>query len=154
MGSDVEDLRCSFCGKQKSEVWRLISGQQGMICDVCVRRLAEPVAERGTPRRASPGRVVTEAEFASMVGPAGVPMIALDDFDLEQEVLGLFSSEVARRYRCIPINRAGASLIVALADPADRVTISALRTLVGTNVEVVEATAEAIERALDRYYPG
>lgn len=30
-------LRCSFCGKQNSEVMKLIAGPQGIICDECVQ---------------------------------------------------------------------------------------------------------------------
>src|SRR6266849_3712505 len=43
----------------------------------------------------------------------GVPAINLAEFDIEPEVIGLVSRDVATRHRVIPVNRAGSSLIVA-----------------------------------------
>lgn len=35
-GPNVEDLRCSFCGKQQDEVRKLIAGPGVFICDECI----------------------------------------------------------------------------------------------------------------------
>jgi len=45
---DSQTLHCSFCGKTKAEVQRLIEGSdQVFICDECVLLGAEILAEEG-----------------------------------------------------------------------------------------------------------
>lgn len=39
--ADDPQFRCSFCGKSKTEVRRLIAGPQVFICDECVALCAE-----------------------------------------------------------------------------------------------------------------
>ena len=45
--NDSTTLSCSFCGKKKSEVKKLIAGENGHICDVCVKLCAELLTEQG-----------------------------------------------------------------------------------------------------------
>ena len=40
-----EEIRCSFCGKTRDEVNKLIAGQGVYICDECVRICDEILAE-------------------------------------------------------------------------------------------------------------
>src|SRR5262249_38490999 len=42
---EFEANRCSFCGKSKAEVERLVAGPKVYICDACVDLAAEIVAE-------------------------------------------------------------------------------------------------------------
>ena len=42
---EFEAIRCSFCGKPKAEVERLVTGPKVYICDACVDLAAEIVAE-------------------------------------------------------------------------------------------------------------
>ena len=46
-------LRCSFCGKDETEVLKLVAGPRVYICDVCVatasRMMNEPRDETPTP---------------------------------------------------------------------------------------------------------
>jgi hypothetical protein len=44
-GRTVSGLDCSFCGKNRSEVRKLIGGQGGSICNECVALCNELVAE-------------------------------------------------------------------------------------------------------------
>src|SRR5262244_1983502 len=82
----------------------------------------------------------------------GVPSINLSDFEIDQEVLKLIPKDVAKKHLCIPINRAGASLIVAMADPSNIFAIDDLKFLTGYNIEVVVAAEAAVEEAITRYY--
>jgi len=43
--TEFEVNRCSFCGKSKAEVERLVAGPKVYICDACVDLAAEVVAE-------------------------------------------------------------------------------------------------------------
>ena len=54
---DVDDFHCSFCGKRRREVRKLISGPRVFICNECVVRSREiigpapPVDESRQPER-------------------------------------------------------------------------------------------------------
>ncbi len=50
--SDMDDLSCSFCGKSRREVRKLISGPKVFICDECVALCNEIIARED----ASPGK--------------------------------------------------------------------------------------------------
>jgi|tagenome__1003787_1003787.scaffolds.fasta_scaffold13949386_1 ATP-dependent Clp protease ATP-binding subunit ClpX len=44
---DVEGAACSFCGKGRPEVRRLIAGPQVWICDGCVRLCHDALGSSG-----------------------------------------------------------------------------------------------------------
>ncbi len=82
----------------------------------------------------------------------GVPAISLKDFDIEEEVLKLIPKTTAEKHQVVPVNRAGASLIVAMSDPSNIFAIDDIKFLTGYNVEVVVASEQAIKEAIDKYY--
>jgi type IV pilus assembly protein PilB len=82
----------------------------------------------------------------------GVPSINLNEFDVDQSVITLISNDVAQKYQLVPINRAGSTLIVAMADPSNIFAIDDIKFMTGYNVEVVVATEASIKAAIDKYY--
>jgi type IV pilus assembly protein PilB len=82
----------------------------------------------------------------------GVPSIDLSEFDPDPVVVQLISSAVAQKYQLVPLNRAGATLIVAMADPSNIFAIDDIKFMTGFNVEVVVAAEAAIKDAIDRFY--
>ena len=82
----------------------------------------------------------------------GVPSIDLDDFDVEDSVLGLVPEDVATKHNVVPVNRAGSNLIIATSDPSNIVALDDIKFLTGYSVQAVVASEEAIRRAIDRYY--
>lgn len=82
----------------------------------------------------------------------GVPSISLKEFEIDEEVLKLVPREVCEKYLLIPVNRAGASLIVAMADPSNIFAVDDLKFLTGYNIETVVASEVAIREAIERYY--
>jgi type IV pilus assembly protein PilB len=82
----------------------------------------------------------------------GVPAINLAEFDIEPEVIALVSKDVAVRHKVVPVNRAGNSLIVAMADPSNILAIDDLKFVTGYNIEVVVAAEVGINQAITRYY--
>src|SRR3954471_20595511 len=82
----------------------------------------------------------------------GVPAINLAEFEIEADVIALVSKDVANRHRVVPVNRAGSSLIVAMADPANILAIDDLKFVTGYNIEVVVASEVAITASLEKYY--
>ncbi len=82
----------------------------------------------------------------------GVPSISLDEFEIDPDVIALVPKDVARKHTAIPVQRAGSTLIVAMADPTNIYAIDDLKFLTGLNIEPVVATDAAIEEAIVRYY--
>jgi len=96
---------------------------------------------------------IEESELTTFLSKQyGVPSINLSDFEIDPEVIKLVPKEVAEKHQVIPVNRAGASLIVAMADPSNIFAIDDLKFLTGYNIEVVVASDGAIKQATERYY--
>jgi len=117
---------------------------------------------RGEQRR-SGGRLATqlarlgyleESELTNFLSKQfGVPSVSLEDLEeIDQDILDLVPRDVAERHLCLPINRAGQSLIVAMADPMNIFAIDDLKFLTGYSIEVVVAGEQAIREAIDQYY--
>ena len=96
---------------------------------------------------------IQEEDLAEAISSQyGVPTITLADFDVDIDVIKLIPEEVAQKHTILPVNRAGATLIVATADPANIFAIDDVKFLTGYNVEVVVAAEESIRRAIEKYY--
>ncbi|MCB0219250.1 MAG: type IV-A pilus assembly ATPase PilB [Chrysiogenetes bacterium] len=97
--------------------------------------------------------LVEESELTSFLSKQfGVPSINLSEFEIDEEVIRLIPHDQAQKYKLIPVNRAGATLIVAMADPSNIMAIDDIKFVTGYNIEVVVATEQAIEEATERYY--
>ena len=62
------------------------------------------------------------------------------------------SPRFLRQFRCLPIALQDSSVTVAMADPLDFETLSAIRTFTGLRVDPVLASEQEILDAVDRYY--
>ena len=82
----------------------------------------------------------------------GVPSINLSEFEIDESVIKLVPSEVVQKYQLIPINRAGSTLIVAMADPSNIFAIDDIKFMTGYNVEIVVSAENSIKSAIDKYY--
>jgi len=122
----------------------------------------EQLTEAVDESRRSGGRIgysltklgyIEESELTNFLSKQyHVPSINLNDFDIDDEVIALIPKDVSQKHRCIPINRAGSSLIVAMSDPSNIYAIDDLKFLTGYNIEVVVASEVAVEEAFHRYY--
>jgi type IV pilus assembly protein PilB len=61
---------------------------------------------------------------------------------------------VAQKYRIMPINRAGATITIAMVDPSNIFAIDDIKFMTGYGVEAVVATEGAIVEAIKKYYGG
>jgi type IV pilus assembly protein PilB len=97
--------------------------------------------------------ILDEQELTSFLSKQyGVPSINLSDFEISPDVLQLVPAELAKRHQLLPVNRAGATLIVAMSDPSNIYAIDDLKFRTGLNIEVVVASEVAIDEAITRYY--
>jgi type IV pilus assembly protein PilB len=96
---------------------------------------------------------VQENQLADFVSQQyNVPSINLSEFEIDDSVIRLIPEDVAVKHCVLPVNRAGSTLIIAIADPANIFAIDDVKFLTGYDVEVVVAAEEAIRRAIDSYY--
>jgi type IV pilus assembly protein PilB len=81
-----------------------------------------------------------------------LPSINLNDFEIDNDVVKLIPKDVARKHMVMPVNRAGATLIVAMSDPSNIYAIDELKFLTQYNIEPVVAAEAAIEESIQKYY--
>ncbi len=84
----------------------------------------------------------------------GVPYVDLSKFEINPAVIKHIPAEVAQKYRIMPINRAGATITIAMVDPSNIFAIDDIKFMTGYNVEAVVATEGAIVEAIKKYYGG
>ncbi|KAA0895239.1 type IV-A pilus assembly ATPase PilB [Oryzomonas rubra] len=82
----------------------------------------------------------------------GVPAVNLSDYDIDPAVIKVIPQEVVQKYQLIPVNRAGATLIVAVSDPSNLFAIEDIKFMTGYNVEMVVASESDIKNAIDKNY--
>jgi hypothetical protein len=83
-----------------------------------------------------------------------VPVVTVDNYEPDAEVLGLLTKELCVKHKILPLARSGAALIVAMADPTDAGAMAAIRRVTGLNAEPVSASEAAITSAVMRLYRG
>ncbi len=81
-----------------------------------------------------------------------VPSINLGEWEVSNEVIALVPAELAKRHQLVPVSRAGATLIVAMADPSNIYAIDDLKFRTGLNIDVAVASEIAIDEAYVKYY--
>ena len=82
----------------------------------------------------------------------GVPSINLSHFEIDPNVLKLVAPEVARKYNILPVNKTGATITIAMADPTNVFAMDDIKFMTGYNVEPVVASEAAVMNAIARYY--
>ena len=82
----------------------------------------------------------------------GVPSINLQEFDIDAEVLKIIPKEVVIRHQVIPINKAGNTLIVAMADPSNIYAIDDIKFITNFHIDIVVASEQQIAEAIEKYF--
>ena len=82
----------------------------------------------------------------------GVPSINLSHFEIDPSVIKLIPADVARKYNILPVNKTGATITIAMADPTNVFAMDDIKFMTGYNVEPVVASELGIKAAIDNYY--
>lgn len=82
----------------------------------------------------------------------GVPSINLQHFEIDSSVIKLIPGDVARKYNILPVNKTGATVTIAMADPTNVFAMDDIKFMTGYNVEPVVASELGIKAAIDKYY--
>lgn len=98
---------------------------------------------------------VKEEDITSLLSEQyGVPAIHLEHFDIDESVLKHIPADIAQKFLLIPIERTGAVLTVAMADPSNVFAIDQIRFLTGYTIEPVVASEASIRKAIEKCYGG
>ena len=84
----------------------------------------------------------------------GVPYVDLSKFEINPGVIKHIPTDVAQKYRIMPINRTGSTITIAMVDPSNIFAIDDIKFMTGYNVEAVVATEGAIVESIKKYYGG
>src|SRR5512137_336207 len=96
---------------------------------------------------------VKEEDITSLLSEQyGVPAIHLEHFEIDESILKHIPPDVAQKYILIPIERTGATLTVAMADPSNVFALDDVRFITGYQVEPVVAAEASIREEIGRYY--
>lgn len=83
MSKYKENIRCSFCGKDKRDALMLIAGIDGHICETCVEQAFEIIGEELKVKKTQPGKSKNNATgLPSSITPAEIKSF------LDQYVIG------------------------------------------------------------------
>src|SRR4051794_23262401 len=121
----------------------------------------EEALEEGAIRGTRIGKVlvergwVTEDEIAAvMAEQSGLEILRLDPEEFDLAALSLLPERTVRGLGAIPVTFDGeGTVVIAVSDPTNVLTIDALRMAIGFNVRLVVALASEIDAAIARFYP-
>lgn len=150
-------------GEQAKEKPRLRLGDELIECGLISHdQLKIALLEQKTTNDAL-GKVmvklgfVTEEVIRDVLGSSlGQESIDLENIVIDPDILAMFSESMCRQLKAIPISFEAdkKSLVVAVADTFDVITLDKIKAKLGRNVDVIAklATENQIESAIDRLY--
>jgi len=82
----------------------------------------------------------------------GVPSVDLKDMEIDEAVLKIIPSDIARKYTILPVSKAGATVTLAMIDPTNVFAMDDVKFMTGYRVEPVVASESALRAAIEEYY--
>jgi len=99
------------------------------------------------------GHTTEDKIFLHLARQLDIPYMSLKSQRIEQEVLKLVSSEMARKYNIIPIDKIGKLITIAMSDPLNDEACALVEKMTGLRVQKMVSTKGDIVEAIERYYP-
>ncbi len=87
-----------------------------------------------------------------MASAVGAEVVSLRDREFEPAVVASLSSNVARMYRCVPVDKKDGVLYVALAEPLDPARADEIAYSAKCDVQICVADPSEIDKAVERLY--
>jgi len=110
---------------------------------------------RGTPLRkilAEKGFLSEEKLLSLLSNQLYIPLIHLERYKFDPEIIKLIPERMAKQYRLIPLSKMGNSLTVVMADPLNIFALDDLKAITGCSVDIVLATEDEILKVIDAQY--
>lgn len=97
--------------------------------------------------------LVNEQQITSALSKQyGVPAIDFAAIEIDEAVTRLVPREVAQKYCVVPVARRGATLTLAMADPANVYAMDDIKFVTGFSIEPVVASEISVRKAIERGY--
>ncbi|MBL8207317.1 MAG: type IV-A pilus assembly ATPase PilB [Blastocatellia bacterium] len=100
------------------------------------------------------GTVSEQQITAALSRQYGVPAIDFSTVEIDETVTRLVPREVAQKYCVVPVSRRGATLTLAMADPANVYAMDDIKFVTGFTIEPVVASELSVRQAIERGYGG
>src|ERR1700710_1145792 len=81
-----------------------------------------------------------------------VSSVDLKGMEIDEAVIKIIPPDIARKYTILPVNKAGATVTVAMIDPTNVFAMDDVKFMTGYRGEPVIASECGIRTAIDRYY--
>lgn len=95
------------------------------------------------------GTVIVEKEFVGedelvnvLSQQYGVPVVELDDYNIDEDIMSLIPKKVADKHGVLPVVRKDNSLTVAVFDPSNIIALNEIKFLTGLDIQIA-LTSEA-----------
>ena len=98
------------------------------------------------------GYVNEEQLIKALEKNLSVKGVVLSDYPLDDEVLNLISPDIARAYECIPIEKKGKVLYLAMTNPNDVQAQEDIRFRTGYDIRPLVASEKSIKSVLKEHY--
>ena len=81
-----------------------------------------------------------------------IPLIDLDFYKVDSDVVELVSEKIARKHKVLPLFKIDNTINLAVSDPLNPDPINAVQIETGLNIDPIISTKSDIENAIDMYY--
>ena len=98
------------------------------------------------------GFIAMRDVLAALSDQLGVPLVSIEGPPAVSTETEALSPRFLRQFRCLPVGRDDHTVVLAMADPLDVETVSAVRSCTGLKVSTVLAAEQEILDAIDKYY--
>jgi len=105
------------------------------------------------------GKILVELGYISerdiviaIVIQCHIPYIAINDYELDHDVVNLVPAELAHKYHVMPLDRVNHILSIVMADPFDTEARIELQSITNCRLMLFISTQSEIEKAIFRWY--
>ncbi|MBN9502506.1 MAG: hypothetical protein BGO01_13905 [Armatimonadetes bacterium 55-13] len=97
--------------------------------------------------------LVSERDRVRCLGKVwGIPFVDIAEVTPQPDALAVITPQIAKRFKCVPIEKQGERLVVAMVNPLDIFVIDELRLTTGLEIEAMIAIEEDLIGALASHY--
>jgi len=98
------------------------------------------------------GYVKEEDIAQALTAQYGFPYLPLSNYEINQEIVNIIPSRVARQYLLIPIDKIGNNITLAMSNPLNVQAIEDVELISGCSVQTFVSTSSDVKKAIERYY--
>jgi type IV pilus assembly protein PilB len=82
----------------------------------------------------------------------GFPYLPLENYEVSKEIVNLIPKNVAAHYCLVTLDKIGATLTIAIANPLNVQAIEDLEDLTHCDIQIFVSTPSDIRKAIDKFY--